>query len=135
MKVLFAAIALAFSVNASAVTELVIYDGYTAPGKYQVKTVSTLENPASYAFLIPIEQGAYCFNGDVTEVPAIIEAMANSWNPYEITVGQVNYVQDETSVGEPTIIADLVLTTVQDGKTVLWTFPKLRPCNRVSKSK
>jgi len=134
MKALFAALALAFSVSASAATEVVVLDGYTGPSKYNLKTVTTVEDPAVYIYLEPMETAGYCFNGDVNEVVDVLKATMANLGPAEFNVTASDPVADETSVGDPLILENVEISFINDeGKLVKWQYPQLRPCSRKSK--
>ena len=133
MKAFVTLVTLVFSITASAAaTELVILDGYKGPSNYDVKNVSTVANPLSVAYLVPVDGGAYCFNGDVNGVDDVIQAMIN-YSEADITIQAIGTGIDTASVGNPVVIKNLILVN-KDGDTVVkCIYPQLRHCNRVSK--
>ena len=128
---LFAAIFALTAQSFAAETQLVYFDNYTGPGEYSEEYVSTLSAPLPSAYLTD-DSLAVCFRGDnVEEVPMIVSAMAAQ--DENVTLEGYAIEADETSIGNPMVVKQLVLGVNKWNGKWTYTYPLVRPCSRTSK--
>lgn len=135
MKALLTVLALGFSFSAmAATTEVVFFEGYQGYNTYVSKNVSTVEAPlvAEWLTADPALNVAICFNGDVTGVVPVIEAMV--MNSQTMSVLPTYTIEpDQTSVGQGLVVKNLQIRQMVNNQAWTWTMAMLRPCKRTSK--